>query len=772
MTSFLSTIHRFRIIHSIQYFKAGIMSKIVYTLTDEAPFLATHSLLPMLQTFFKPYGIEFEIADISLATRIKNAAAIPQNPTNSKRDDLQYLADLVGRPDSVIMKLPNISASASQLKDCISELREQGYNLPLYPESPQTQQEHSIRSQYQRVMGSAVNPVLRDGNSDRRIPAAVKQYTQAHPHRLGEWKSTSQSHVSSMDSGDFYGSEKSYTTQDEMCVKIIFVPDNPHHSPTVMRESIHIAKRDIIDAATMCYETLKDFFKKAEESAQKLGVIYSVHLKATMMKISDPHIFACAIETYFRDIWQEHGDYLESIGAYARYGLKDIFEKLDTIEDAKGKELVAAFNRKLQQEKLAMVDSERGISNFHVPSDIIIDASMAAMIRSGGKMWAQDGESYDCCTAIPDRSYAGIYDEAIKFFIEHGSMDPAKMGSLSNVGLMAHKAQEYGSHPYTFIAPEPGQYRVIDMKNDQTILSHQVRKKDIWRMCHTSDIAIRDWIRLTAERSRIASPSKTIFWLDDKKSHDHKLIQKIQEYLPKDANISIAAPRQAMRTSLEILSRGENVIASTGNVLRDYLTDLFPILEVGTSAKMLSVVSLLQGGGLFETGSGGSAPKHVQQLIAENHLRWDSLGEMLAIGEALGYLSRKDTKQSALLQSLANSVQQACSRYLEEKRYPSRICGELDTRGSHVYFMRYLAESCSKNIHNLPLQSHANKWVNALEESWDQILQELLDVQGSAVDLQGYYHPSSEALRRIMQPSSSLNQLLSQISDDLQDKNL
>lgn len=738
-------------------------SKIVYTKTDEAPALATHSFLPIIEAYAKTADIEIELKDISLAGRI--LANFPENLTAEQKvpDALAELGELTQAPDANIIKLPNISASIPQLEAAIKELQSQGYNVPSYPSEDTTKEDQEIRSRYAKVLGSAVNPVIREGNSDRRVAAAVKQYAKDNPHSMGAWSSDSKSHVAHMSEGDFYGSEKSTIVDSPITVKIELV-DNTGKTET-LKEGLKLTAGEVIDAAVMSHKSLQSYLKREIEEANKQDVLLSVHLKATMMKVSDPIIFGEVVKAYFEDVLSKHEQTLKDIGFDPRNGLGSLYAKIEQLPDSKKQEILSDIDHCYKaRPKLAMVDSDKGITNLHVPSDVIIDASMPAAIRSSGQMWNSDGKLQDTKALIPDRCYAGIYQETIKFCKEHGAFDPATMGSVSNVGLMAKKAEEYGSHDKTFWVQKPGTVKVVDEKG-QTLIEHQVAPGDIWRMCQTKDVAIKDWVKLGVNRAK-ATKTPAIFWLDEKRAHDANLIKKVNQYL-KDHDtsgleIKIMAPVEAIRYSLERVKAGKDTISVTGNVLRDYLTDLFPILELGTSAKMLSIVPLLAGGGLFETGAGGSAPKHVQQFVEENHLRWDSLGEFLALAVSLEDLAEKSSNKKAKI--LSEALDTANTKFLKMDRSPSRKVGELDNRGSHFYLAMYWAEALATQSKDQELKSKFTEIAQQFETNEGKIIEELNSAQGKAVEMGGYYHPDDQRVSQAMRPSTTFNKILTAIN--------
>jgi isocitrate dehydrogenase len=740
--------------------------KIVYTHTDEAPALATQSLLPIVRAFAAAAGIEIELRDISLTGRI--LAQFPDRLSEEQQiaDALAELGELAKTPDANIIKLPNISASVPQLKAAIAELQDQGYDVPDYPEEPSDDEQREIRERYDRVKGSAVNPVLRQGNSDRRAPSSVKEYARKHPHSMGDWSSDSKSHVSTMSDGDFRSTEKSVTAESEGSVRIEHVADDG--SVTVLKENVAVLDGEVLDAAVMHVAALDQFLREQVAEAKEQGVLFSVHLKATMMKVSDPIIFGHAVRAFFEDLFERHGETLKRAGVNANDGMGALLkavEKLDEDERTAVSEAIEEAYR--DGPPLAMVDSDRGITNLHVPSDVIIDASMPAAIRSSGQMWNSDGELQDTKFVIPDHSYAPLYAAAVDHCREHGAFDPATMGSTPNVGLMAQAAEEYGSHEKTFEIPAPGTVRVVD-ERDRTLLEHEVQDGDIWRMCQTKDAPIRDWVRLAVERAR-ATGWPAVFWLDEERAHDAELLKKVRpalEELDTDGlEIEIMPVADAARHTLERARAGENTISVTGNVLRDYLTDLFPILELGTSAKMQSIVPLMAGGGLFETGAGGSAPKHVQQFLSENHLRWDSLGEFLALAPSFELLADKEDNPRA--QILAQTLDRATGRVLEENRSPSRKAGELDNRGSHFYLALYWSRELAEQNDDRELASSFKPLADRLAQEEEQIVRELSEVQGSAVDIGGYYRPDPKRMAAAMRPSATFNEALESLQSSV-----
>jgi isocitrate dehydrogenase len=733
-------------------------SKIIYTETDEAPALATYSFLPIVQAFTKTTSVDVETRDISLAGRI--IANFPDNLTDEQKqgDALAELGDLAKTPEANIIKLPNISASIPQLTAAIRELQALGYDIPDYPAEPANDAEQAIKARYAKVLGSAVNPVLREGNSDRRVAGPVKEYAKKHPHSMGAWSPDSKSHVASMSDGDFYSSEQSEVLAAADDVKIEFVGDDGE--TRVLKESTPVLEGEVIDASVMSCKALSAFYEEAAQDAKAQGVLLSLHLKATMMKVSDPIMFGHAVRVYYKDVFEKHGDTFKKLGVDTRNGLGDVYAKIATLPDAQREEIEADIQAVYQtRPELAMVNSDKGITNLHVPSDVIVDASMPAAIRSSGKMWGPDGKLHDTKAMIPDRNYAGVYQATIEFCKQHGAFDPTTMGNVSNVGLMAQKAEEYGSHDKTFEIPADGSVRVTDAAGN-VLMEHRVEQGDIWRMCQTKDLPIRDWVKLAVNRARITG-QPAIFWLDRNRAHDANLIAKVETYL-KDHDTSgleirIMSPVEATRYTLERVRAGEDTISVTGNVLRDYLTDLFPILELGTSAKMLSIVPLLAGGGLYETGAGGSAPKHVQQLMEENHLRWDSLGEFLALAVSLEDFARKTGNDKAKV--IAAALDKANSQFLNNNKSPSRKVGELDTRGSHFYLALYWAQALAEQD-DVELKAIFEPVAQQLADNEDKIVAELNSVQGKPVDLGGYYRPDREKTTSVMRPSATLNAVI------------
>ena len=737
-------------------------AKIIYTLTDEAPALATYSLLPIVQAFTKAAGCEVETRDISLAARI--LAQFPERlaPQQKVRDDLAELGELATTPEANIIKLPNISASVPQLHAAIKELKSQGYDLPDFPEEPRDDAEKAVKAKYAKVLGSAVNPVLREGNSDRRVAASVKQYAKKHPHSMGRWSKDSKTHVASMAGGDFYSSEQSAVVQRAQTLKVELTSNRGEK--TVLKQAIVVKEGEVLATATMSKRALRDFFAKQIADAKAKGVLLSLHLKATMMKVSDPIMFGHAVEVFFQDVFQKHAAVLKDLGVEPNNGIGDLYAKMKALPDAARAALEADLAAVYEaRPRLAMVDSTKGITNLHVPSDVIIDASMPAAIRSSGQMWGPDGKLHDMKAMIPDRCYAGIYQEVIDDCRKNGAFDVATMGNVSNVGLMAQQAEEYGSHDKTFEMPTNGTVRVLDSEG-KPLLEHRVEQGDIWRMCQTKDLPIRDWVKLAVGRAR-ATGQPAIFWLDENRAYDSNLIDKVSRYLrDHDTNgldLRIMSPVNAMRATLKRVRDGADTISVTGNVLRDYLTDLFPILELGTSAKMLSIVPLLAGGGLYETGAGGSAPKHVQQFLAENYLRWDSLGEFLALAVSLEDYGTKTGNAAAVV--MAEALDAANGQVLESDKSPSRAVGGIDNRGSHFYLAMYWARALADQTRHEALRAKFAAVAEALESNETKIAAELIAVQGKPVNIGGYYHPNAQLTANAMRPSTTLNAILAEI---------
>jgi isocitrate dehydrogenase len=737
--------------------------KIIYTQTDEAPALATASLLPILRAFAAPAGVTIELRDISLAGRVLAQFSDRLAPEQCVPDALAELGDLVKTPEANIIKLPNISASVPQLKAAIAELQDQGLAVPDYPDNPTDDAESEVRARYDRVKGSAVNPVLRQGNSDRRASAAVKEYARRHPQSMGPWSSESRSHVSTMDDGDFRSTEQSVTVERDSQVRIEHVRSDG--TVTVLKGRINAEAGAILDAAVMRRAALEQFLSEQLADAKAQGVLFSVHLKATMMRVSDPIIFGHAVRAYFRELFDQFGPELESVGVNPNDGLAALLRTIERLPDDRQAAVKDTINRCLSDgPALAMVDSDRGITNLHVPSDVIIDASMPAAIRSSGQMWDSSGEQRDTKFVIPDHSYAPLYAAAVDHCREHGAFDPSTMGTTPNVGLMAQAAEEYGSHDKTFELDSAGRVRVLD-DHDAVLLEHQVEPGDIWRMCQTTDAAVQDWVSLAVDRGR-ETGWPIVFWLDEDRAHDRQVLEKVRPALGQldtdGLQLEVMDVAAAARFTLDRARAGENTIAVTGNVLRDYLTDLFPILELGTSAKMQSIVPLLGGGGLYETGAGGSAPKHVQQLLAENHLRWDSLGEFLALGPSLELLSQREGNPRAAI--LAATLDQAIGRVLEENRSPSRRTGELDNRGSHFYLALYWAQALARQSEDSHLADAFAPLADRLAQDEQRIVEELAAAQGSKVDLGGYYLPDAERVGAVMRPSQTLNSALEEFA--------
>jgi len=731
-------------------------SKIIYTFTDEAPALATYSLLPIIKAFTASSGIAVETRDISLAGRI--LASFPEYLSEDQKigDHLADLGQLATTPEANIIKLPNISASVPQLKAAIKELQQQGYKLPDYPEAPASDTEKDVKARYDKIKGSAVNPVLREGNSDRRAPLSVKNYARKHPHKMGAWAADSQSHVAHMSTGDFYGSELAVTVENAGSVKIELV--GADGSVKVLKEKTNLLAGEIIDSSVMSKKALRSFIAEQIEEAKQQGVLLSAHLKATMMKVSDPIMFGHIVAEYYKDVLEKHADVLKEVGFNANNGIGDLYARIKDLP-AEIQATIQADIQALyaQRPPLAMVNSDKGITNLHVPSDVIVDASMPAMIRDSGKMWGADGQLHDTKALIPDRCYAGVYQVVIEDCKRNGAFDPVTMGSVPNVGLMAQQAEEYGSHDKTFEIPAAGVVRVTDASG-QVLMEQNVEAGDIWRMCQVKDLPIQDWVKLAVNRAR-ASNTPAVFWLDAKRAHDAQVIAKVQRYL-KDHDTSgleihIMSPEEATRFSLERIRAGLDTISVTGNVLRDYLTDLFPIMELGTSAKMLSIVPLMNGGGLFETGAGGSAPKHVQQFQEENHLRWDSLGEFLALAASLEHLGVVNDNAKAKV--LANTLDQANGQFLDSNKSPSRKVGQLDNRGSHFYLALFWAQALAAQTEDKELQAQFTSLAKALADNEEKIVAELNEVQGKAVDIGGYYHADPELASQAMRPSATFN---------------
>jgi isocitrate dehydrogenase len=735
--------------------------KIIYTLTDEAPLLATYSLLPIVEAFTSTAGIEIETEDISLASRI--LANFPEYLTEDQKvkDALTELGKLATSPEANIIKLPNISASVPQLKEAIAELQAHGYKVPNFPEEPKDEEQKEIKKKYSKVLGSAVNPVLREGNSDRRAPKAVKNYAKVNPHSMGAWSSDSKTSVASMETGDFYGSEKSVTMNEATDVKIEFVAEDG--TTTVLKESTALKVGEIIDSSVMHLQALKSFVSKAIAEAKEKNVLLSVHLKATMMKVSDPIIFGAIVEVYFAAVFEKYAALFNELSIDTRNGLGDVYAKI--AGNAKQAEVEQAINDAIANgPALAMVNSDKGITNLHVPSDVIVDASMPAMIRTSGQMWNKDGKAQDTLAIIPDRCYAGIYTATIDFCKKNGAFDPTTMGSVPNVGLMAQKAEEYGSHDKTFQMTANGVVRVVDTKGN-VVMEQKVEAKDIFRMCQAKDAPIQDWVKLAVNRARLSS-TPAVFWLDDQRAHDRQLIEKVNLYLKdydtEGLDIRILNPIEATNFTLERIKKGEDTISVTGNVLRDYLTDLFPILELGTSAKMLSIVPLMNGGGLFETGAGGSAPKHVEQFTKEGYLRWDSLGEFLALGASLEHLGQSLNNSKAIV--LSETLDEANDSFLRNDKSPSRKIGQIDNRGSHFYLAMYWADALAAQDKDAELKAIFTPIAVELKSNEEKINAELIGSQGKAQEIGGYYQPNPELTSKAMRPSATLNEILTKIA--------
>jgi isocitrate dehydrogenase len=735
------------------------MSKIIYTITDEAPALATRSFLPIIKAFTKSSGINIETKDISLAGRILSNFSDFLNDNQKVNDALTELGELVKSPEANIIKLPNISASTPQLKAAIDELQSQGYSIPNYPDEPKNDDEKSIKTRYDKIKGSAVNPVLREGNSDRRAPKAVKNFAKKNPHSMGEWSPNSKSEVATMSYGDFAHNEKSITLSAATTVKIQHVDAN--RNTTVLKANLDLLQGEIIDATILSKNALLKFLKEQIADAKEKNILFSLHMKATMMKVSDPIIFGHAVKVFFADVFEKYSNVLDDLGVDVNNGFGSLLGKIQELPKAKREEIEQAIEKCYNnQPDIAMVNSDKGITNLHVPSDVIIDASMPAMIRTSGKMWNKEGTLQDTKAVIPDSSYAGIYKATFNFCKEHGAFDPTTMGTVPNVGLMAQKAEEYGSHDKTFEISSDGKVQIIGASGN-IIIEHNVEEGDIWRMCQAKDAPIQDWVKLAVTRSRVSN-TPAVFWLDKNRTHDAELIKKVNTYLPNydtsNLDIRILSPIEATKFTLDRVRKGQDTISVTGNVLRDYLTDLFPILELGTSAKMLSIVPLMNGGGLFETGAGGSAPKHVQQFTKENHLRWDSLGEFLALAVSLDHFG--ETNKNPKAKILGETLDDATDKLLENKKSPSRKVNELDNRGSHFYLAMYWAEALSKQNKDKELSAQFTSIYNLLLENESKIVEELNKVQGSATDIKGYYEPNEDITSIVMRPSVTFNNII------------
>jgi isocitrate dehydrogenase len=741
----------------------GKADKIIYTKTDEAPMLATYSFLPIINAFSKAAGVTVELRDISLAGRV--IAVFPEylTPEQKQPDALAELGELAKTPEANIIKLPNISASIPQLVATIKELQSQGYKLPDYPENPKDDKEKEIKARYDKVKGSAVNPVLREGNSDRRAPLSVKAYARKHPHKMGPWSSDSKTHVTHMTGGDFRSNEKSMTVPAATTAKIEFV--GADGKVTLLKDKIALQAGEVLDATFMSVKALRKFLEEQIEDAKKKGVLFSLHMKATMMKVSDPKIFGHAVTVFYKDVFAKHGETLKKLGVDPDNGIGDLYAKIKSLPEQQRKAIEADIQEVYKQRPpMAMVNSDKGITNLHVPSDVIIDASMPPVIRDSGKMWNPEGKLQDVKCVIPDSSYAPVYHEVVEFCKKHGAFDPRTMGSVPNVGLMAQAAEEYGSHDKTFKAPGNGTIRIVDASG-KTLHEHKVEEGDIWRACQVKDAPIQDWVKLAVTRAK-ATGSPAVFWLNKDRAHDAELIKKVNAYLSKHdttgLEIKIMAPADACRYSLERMKEGKDTISCTGHVLRDYLTDLFPILEIGTSAKMLSVVPLLNGGGLFETGAGGSAPKHVQQFQEEGYLRWDSLGEFLALAASLEHLAKVGNNQVAKI--LADTLDQANAKFLESNKSPARKVGEIDNRGSHFYLALYWAEALAAQTTDKKIAEKFVKIAKDLADNAAKIDQELLAAQGKPQDVGGYYHPDDAKASKAMRPSATLNRIIDAIA--------
>ena len=739
------------------------MSKIIYTKTDEAPALATLSFLPIVEAFTKPAGISVETSDISVAARI--LAEFPEYLTEEQRvpDNLAELGRLTQDPNTNIIKLPNISASVQQLKAAIKELQGKGYAIPDFPEDPQTEEEKELRKRYGKSLGSSVNPVLREGNSDRRAPKAVKNYARKHHHSMGEWKQWSSTHVSHMHGGDFYSGEQSMTLDKARTVRMELLLEDG--STEVLKPEIPLKDKEVIDLMFMSKKALLEFYEREMEDCRDAGILFSLHVKATMMKVSHPIVFGHAVRIYYKEAFEKHGELFDELGINVNNGMADLYDKIKTLPASKREEIEQDLHAcQEHRPRLAMVDSSKGITNFHSPSDVIVDASMPAMIRNGGKMWGADGKLYDCKAVMPESTFARIYQEMINFCKWHGNFDPTTMGTVPNVGLMAQKAEEYGSHDKTFESSASGIARIVDVDTGEVLMEQAVEKGDIWRMCQVKDEPIQDWVKLAVRRAR-ESDTPVVFWLDPYRPHENELIKKVKTYLKdhdtEGLRIEIMSQVRAMRYTLERVARGLDTISATGNILRDYLTDLFPILELGTSAKMLSVVPLMKGGGLFETGAGGSAPKHVQQLLEENHLRWDSLGEFLALTASLEHLA--STQDNAKAKVLAETLDKATEKLLDNDKSPSRSTGELDNRGSHFYLAMYWAQELAAQDEDAELKAQFAPVAENLAKNEEAIVKEMNEVQGKPVDIKGYYFADDSLAKSVMRPSQTFNQVIDSI---------
>ncbi|MCB1927072.1 MAG: NADP-dependent isocitrate dehydrogenase [Rhodocyclaceae bacterium] len=734
--------------------------KIIYTLTDEAPLLATCSFLPIIRSFAGPAGVNVEKSDISVSARVLSEFSEYLKDDQKVPDNLAELGRLTQDPNTNIIKLPNISASVAQLMACVKELQTKGFAVPDYPQDPKSDEDKQILARYGKCLGSAVNPVLREGNSDRRAPTAVKNYARKNPHSMGEWKQWSQTHVSHMDHGDFYHGEKSMTLDRARDVKMELVTKSG--KTVVLKPKVALLDGEIIDSMFMSKKALCAFYERELNDCRDSGILFSLHVKATMMKVSHPIVFGHCVKIYYKEAFEKHGKLFDELGINVNNGMSVLYEKIATLPETQRDEIIRDLHAcQEHRPRLAMVDSAKGITNFHSPNDVIVDASMPAMIRSGGKMWGADGKQYDCKAVMPESTFARIYQEMINFCKWHGNFDPATMGTVPNVGLMAQKAEEYGSHDKTFEIAEDGVANITDLATGEVLLSQDVEAGDIWRMCQVKDAPIRDWVKLAVTRAR-QSDTPALFWLDPYRPHENELIKKVQTYLEdhdtEGLDIQIMSQVRAMRYTLERVVRGLDTISVTGNILRDYLTDLFPIMELGTSAKMLSIVPLMAGGGLFETGAGGSAPKHVQQLVEENHLRWDSLGEFLALAVSLEEVAIKFGNQKAAI--LAKTLDKATEKLLDNDKSPSRRTGELDNRGSHFYLAMYWAQELAAQGEDAELKAHFAPLAKALADNEQKIVQELNEVQGKPVDIGGYYRADPEKTKAVMRPSATLNEVL------------
>ncbi|MFI8739789.1 NADP-dependent isocitrate dehydrogenase [Stutzerimonas zhaodongensis] len=737
-------------------------SKIIYTFTDEAPALATYSLLPIVEAFAASADIAVETRDISLAGRILASFADQLGADKAAEDDLAKLAELTNQPDANIIKLPNISASVPQLKAAIAELQALGYGIPNFPEDPQTEADKEVRARYGKVLGSAVNPVLREGNSDRRAPAAVKAFARKHPHSMGKWSKASQSHADYMRGGDFFSSEQSITMAAPGDVRIEFVGKD---GKVEVKKQLALQEGEVLDGMFMSCNKLREFFEQTLQDCKETGVMWSLHVKATMMKISHPIVFGHAVSVYYKDVFDKYGELFKELGVNPNNGISSVYDKIKSLPDSQQEEILHDIHAcYAERPEMAMVDSVKGITNLHIPSDVIVDASMPAMIRNSGQMWGKDGKQKDTKAVMPESTYARIYQEMINFCKTNGAFDPVTMGSVPNVGLMAQKAEEYGSHDKTFEMQADGTMRVV-LADGTVLMQHEVEKGDIWRACQTKDAPIRDWVKLAVTRAR-QSGTPAIFWLDPERAHDRELQKKVEAYLQEHdlsgLDIRIMGYNEAIRVSMERLIRGQDTISVTGNVLRDYLTDLFPIMELGTSAKMLSIVPLMAGGGMYETGAGGSAPKHVQQLIEENHLRWDSLGEFLALAVSLEETGIKTDNVKAKL--LGRTLDAATGKLLDNNKSPSRRTGELDNRGSHFYLALYWAQELAAQTEDAQLQAHFAPLAKQLQDNEQAILAELAEVQGKPVEIGGYYRSNPELTSKAMRPSATFNAALAALA--------